>query len=134
MGEGCAHFEVLEHEQIPVWRSSNKTIPNSDWHWVSRSGVARRVRPNIFERIEDRREHVDLEHQTVDVDTHAQIARTSSTRRSDTHIPMTYRSHTRVETVDQRETEGEIEHVEHRTRALDSSTRVPRRVERTSSR
>jgi hypothetical protein len=36
-------------------------------------------------------EHVeiDIEHQTVEVDTHAQIARTSTTR--ETHIPITYR-------------------------------------------
>lgn len=82
-----------------VRRSSNETIPNTDWYWDSGGGVARRVRPNIFERIEDRREHVDLEHQTVEVDTHAQIARTSTTRRSrekqTDHIPMTYSSRDR---------------------------------------
>ena len=108
MGEGCAHFEVLEHEQLespPDGKTVVEPLPNLG----SRSCAAE------LEHVE-----IDVEHQTVEVDTHAQIARTSTTRRSRGNKPMTYRSHTRVETVDQREIEREIEHVEHRNRALDS--------------
>jgi hypothetical protein len=108
MGEGCAHFEVLEHEIVespPDGKTIVEPLPNLG----SRSCAAE------LEHVE-----IDVEHQTVEVDTHAQIARTSTTRRSrekqTDDIPITYLR----QTVDQRETEREIEHVEHRNRALDS--------------